>query len=447
MGFEPRAVRRPGTDRGIRELERASLKRASFEVLASGRKPGIDGWRHWGFATVTVTNTELFLLAMLAIVLVPWLAWRVGGTDNWAPLVVVQILVGILLGPGVLGVAAPALHGTLFRPEVVAALNGIAWWAVAMFVWTAGLELNLGESWAKKRDTGVTAGLALAGPLLLGSIVAAGLVASGGWSGPRAQGWQAVLGIGMACAVTALPILILLMEKLDILRRPLGQRVLRYASLDDVAIWGVLAFILLDWTRLGRQAAFLLIFALTAWGARLLLARAPEADRWHLGLIWLLLCALGADWAGLHFMVGAFLAGAVLEAQWFGEEALDAFRRFLLLTVMPVFFLSTGLRTSWEMGGPAVLGGAALLLAASVAGKLGGVALAGRILGWRRGEASVIGWLLQTKALISIIFANILLDRGLISGAAFTALLLMAVGSTVLTVPVVAPRLKRLGPL
>jgi Kef-type K+ transport system membrane component KefB len=61
----------------------------------------------------------------------------------------------------------------------------------------------------------------------------------------------------MACAVTALPILILLMEKLGILRQPLGQRILRYASLDDIAIWGVLALILLDWARVGKQAGFL----------------------------------------------------------------------------------------------------------------------------------------------------------------------------------------------
>jgi Kef-type K+ transport system membrane component KefB len=50
-----------------------------------------------------------------------------------------------------------------------------------------------------------------------------------------------MLGVGMACAVTALPVLVLLLEKLDILRQPMGQRILRYASLDDVAIWGVLA--------------------------------------------------------------------------------------------------------------------------------------------------------------------------------------------------------------
>jgi hypothetical protein len=49
----------------------------------------------------------------------------------------------------------------------------------------------------------------------------------------------------------------------------------------------------------------------------------------------------------------------------------------------------------------------------------------------------MIGWLLQTKALIMIIFANILLDKQIITSEAFTALLLMAVASTMLTVPMV----------
>jgi hypothetical protein len=57
----------------------------------------------------------------------------------------------------------------------------------------------------------------------------------------------------------------------------------------------------------------------------------------------------------------------------------------------------------------------------------------------------VIGWMLQTKALIMIIFVNVLLDRGIITAETFTALLLMAVGSTMLTTPIVRPRLVRMG--
>jgi Kef-type K+ transport system membrane component KefB len=262
--------------------------------------------------------------------------------------------------------------------------------------------------------------------------------------GPKAMTWQFVLGVGMACAVTALPILILLMEKLEVLRQPIGQRILRYASLDDIAIWGVLALILMDWERVGKQAAFLIAFTLFGYAFRKLMAWLAERDRWYVALIWLAVCAFGADWAGLHFMVGAFLAGAIMESEWFNQEQMDLLRHHVLLVVMPVFFLSTGLRTNWTVGGEAVFIAAAVLLVASVVGKLIGVQIAGKILKWAPGEASIIGWLLQTKALIMIIFANILLDKQIITSEAFTALLLMAVASTMLTVPIVAPQLARL---
>lgn len=391
-----------------------------------------------------MTTTELFLIALTIIFAVPYLFWRLLKTDYYAPLVVVQIVGGIILGPGVLGAAFPGYYQTVFAPEVIGALNGIAWWAVMMFVFVAGVELDLSAAWKDRRETTTTAALALFTPLALGALAAVAILAYPGWLGPQGNYYQALLGIGMACAVTALPILVLLMEKLEIFREPLGQRLLRYASLDDLAIWGVLALILLDWERISRQGAFLVFFGLAAWAMRKLMQKIGENDRWYASLVWLALCGLVADWAGLHYMVGAFLAGCVLDREWFGEERLDNFRGVILLTVMPVFFLSTGLRTDFSSGGVAVFAVALLLLAASVAGKLLGVHVAGRILGWKRGEASAIGWLLQTKALIMIIFANVLLDKEIITGQTFTALLLMAVMSTMLTVPIVTPKLKRL---
>jgi len=393
-----------------------------------------------------MNTTEVYLIALTIIFAAPWLVWRVLNTEHWMPLVVVQIVGGILLGPGVLGAAYPEYYAFVFKPEVIGALNGVAWWAVMLFVWVAGLELDLKLAWERRAESGITAACALLFPMALGCAAAAILLASGpGWIGDKGSTWQIIVGIGMACAVTALPILALLMEKLGILREPLGQRILRYASLDDVAIWGVLALILLDFERIERQGIFLVGFAVAAFLIRKLMERLKEADRWYVGLIWLAIVGFGADWSGLHYMVGAFLAGVVLDAKWFGHEAIDRFRNTVLLTIMPVFFLSTGLRTQWDVGGLAVFGAAALLLAASVSGKLLGIHIAGRLLGWRPGEASIIGWLLQTKALIEIIFANVLLDKGIISNAAFTALLLMAVTSTMLTVPMVTPRLRKAG--
>ena len=395
-----------------------------------------------------INTTEIFLIAMLIIFSLPYLVWRIAKTDYYAPLVVVQIIAGILLGPGILGSILPGYYNFVFTPQVIQSLNGIAWWAVMLFVMIAGIELDLNKAWEHRVESSITAGFALATPLLFGCgaalLLLFGPLSNSGWIGSQARTWQFVLGIGMACAVTALPILILLMEKLQILRQPIGQRILRYASLDDVAIWGVLAIILLDWTRVGRQIGFFVIFAILTFLYRKLMRQLQEQDRWYVALIWLAMCSFAADWAGLHFMVGAFLAGAVMDANWFNQEKMDTMRHHVLLLIMPVFFLSTGLKTNWAMGGVMVFAAAAILLLASVYGKLAGVHIAGKLLKWDKGDASIIGWLLQTKALIMIIFVNILLDKNIITQETFTALLLMAVASTMLTVPVVYPKLQKL---
>ena len=393
-----------------------------------------------------MSTTEIFLIAMAITFALPYLVWRLGGTDYFAPLVIVQILSGIVLGPGILGRAFPEYYQFVFNPQVVGSLNGIAWWAVMLFVWIAGIELDLKKAWAHRVESGITAGLALGVPMAFGAVAAVALMQLGPqWIGERAQAWQFIVGVGMSCAVTALPILILLMEKLEVLRQPIGQRILRYASLDDIAIWSVLAIILMDWSRIGKQAVFLGAFALLTVLFRRLMVRIPRNDRWYVGIVWLALCALGADWCGLHYMVGAFLAGVVMDADWFDQAQMDQLRHNVLLVMMPVYFLSTGLRTQWGTdGGAVIVLAAAILLAASISGKLIGVHVAGRILRWQPGEAGIIGWLLQTKALIMIVFSNVLLDKQLITPSTFTALLLMAVGSTMLTVPIVAPRLARI---
>lgn len=379
---------------------------------------------------------------MLMIFCLPWLAWRLGRTDAIAPLVVVQIVGGVLLGPSIAGAIWPDAHAALFKPVVVHNLNGLAWWAVIIYLWLAGIELDLNQAWQERKETIITSGLALLAPLALGAVAAHFLLQwLPGLIGPRSSEAQFVAAIGMGCAVTALPILMLLMEKLGILRTPLGQRVLRYSSLDDIAIWIVLALILVDGQRLVHQVGFLLAFAVLAPLVRKGLRAVSEQDRWALGLMWLLLCALGSDASGLHFMVGAFLAGIIIDRQWFDEARFDLVRNSVLLFMMPVFFLSTGLRTQWDTGGAAVIVVAGVLLAVSVAGKRLGIELAGRLMGWKPGEAALIAWLLQTKGLIEIIFATILLDKGVISPDAFTALLLMAVTSTMLTMPMVRYRL------
>ena len=119
---------------------------------------------------------------------------------------------------------------------MIGALNGVAWWAVIPFVFAAGIELDLREARHDRRETGFTASLVLPMPLGFGAVAALVMLQWPGWIGSAGTQWQVVLGIGMACAVTALLILVLFLERLAILRQHLGQRILRCASLDDTAI-------------------------------------------------------------------------------------------------------------------------------------------------------------------------------------------------------------------
>ena len=90
-----------------------------------------------------MNTTEIFLIAMIMIFAIPYAIWRLGKTDYLAPLVVVQIITGILLGPGILGAVFPDYYNFVFSKPVIQSLNGVAWWAVSLFVFIAGIELDL----------------------------------------------------------------------------------------------------------------------------------------------------------------------------------------------------------------------------------------------------------------------------------------------------------------
>jgi K+:H+ antiporter len=388
-------------------------------------------------------TNELFLLAMLIVFAAPFLIWKYLKAEQFAPILIVQMLIGIVLGPGVFGAYFPHGFHFLFNSAVIQSLDGIANWAVMLFVFIAGLELDLSETWQLRRETGVVASLALGVPLLLGCLAACVLLRYAGWMPPDARPWQFVLGVGMACATTALPVLVLLLEQLELLGKPFGQRSMRYASLDDLLIWTALAIVLMNWQRIGGETVFLLGFGCAAVFFRKLMARLAEPDRWYFALVWLVAVSLAAESLGLHFIEGAFLAGAAIDAALFDRKKLDSLRHNVLMIIMPVFFLSSGLKANFGAGGVMLVAAVALLLLASVGGKLLGVRIAGRISRWPDNESSVIGWLLQTKGLTMIVFAKMLLDGRIISSDMFTALLIVAIASTMLTVPMVSALIAR----
>ena len=90
------------------------------------------------------SRTALLLLAAL-LIFVPWLCRRSPVIRRVAPLAVIQILGGVLLGPTGLGHVAPHLSAALFTPPVLAGVNGIATVGVLLFVFVSGLHLDAAQ--------------------------------------------------------------------------------------------------------------------------------------------------------------------------------------------------------------------------------------------------------------------------------------------------------------
>lgn len=388
-------------------------------------------------------STETYLFVLLGIFLIPYLIWRFAKTDNYAPLPVVQIIVGIIFGPGIFGYFFSDAYNHLFTQDVVKMMSGVATIAVVLFVFTAGIEVDIKQAWANKADGLTTSFFALATPLIIGSLFAVVISFNSKWLGANAMQWQFVLSVGMAMSITALPILVLLLEKMNILKSEIGVRCLRYASFDDIAIWTVFALILLDWDRVFKQVSFFTLYIIFSYLIINFSHKIPQKDRVHFSIFWLLICSYASDWAGLHYIVGGFLAGFVLSENWFDKDTLQNFRKYVLLLMMPVFFLNTGLKTEWRLTDLTIIYLAIALFFLQAFGKILGISISARILKWPKEDARVIGWLLQTKALIEIIFCTVMLDKGIISAEMFTALLFMAILSTVSTTPVVSKMLKK----
>ena len=155
----------------------------------------------------------------------------------------------------------------------------------------------------------------------------------------------------------------------------------------------------------------------------------------------ILLSALATDRIGIHPIFGAFLFGAIMpQRSEFIRELADKLEDFIGLFLLPLFFAFTGLRTQLGLlGGDASLWAlCGLILVVAVAGKWGGSAVAGRLVGLRWRESLTLGILMNTRGLTELIILNIGLDLGVIPPALFAMLVIMALVTTFMTTPILA---------
>ncbi|WP_042880342.1 cation:proton antiporter [Cupriavidus necator] len=388
---------------------------------------------------------SIFFLQAMLVVALPYLLWRGAGLQSVFPLVGVQVLAGILLGPSVFGQLAPQGWTALFGPDHLPMLSGLQWLAVTLFCFLTGLHLREGSVPAHWRATVQISLGSIAVPFALGAAAGWWMIGAG-WpvGGERTDPYWFACAMGICTAVTALPVLGAVLREMRLTGTPLGQLALRCAAVNDAWVWLFLTVVLLQHggndgaaavaTRAGAYLAFMFL-AVRPTLAWLLRRRPPETEMLlAMALFLVLASAFLGELAGLHHVMGGFVAGLV----WPAREAQRVRQQLEPTTVvmlLPFFFLAAGLRTEISLDNWMTLLIAAVSLAIAIAGKMAGVALPARRAGLGWGDALALGALLQTKGLVEVVVLTVLLDARIISTTAFSGLLLMALASTLLARP------------
>ncbi len=398
-----------------------------------------------------IAHSPLSLLIVQLVVIIG-VSRLLGRGARWMgqPLVIAEVLAGILLGPSLLGWLAPDTLNALFPATSMPVLKMLSQVGLILFMFLIGLELDPRLLKGRGHTSVIISHASIIVPFGLGAVASLWLYPR--LSDPSVPFSSFLLFMGVAMSITAFPVLARILGERGLLRSRVGMITLTCAAVDDVTAWCLLAFIvsIVQATDL-RHAGYTTLFALLYIGFMLGVLRpflkrlaARVADRQGLsqnGVALTLLLLLASAWAteliGIHALFGSFLFGAIIPREGGLAEALaEKLEDVAVVLLLPLFFAYSGLRTQIGLlsGGSdwAICG---LIIVLACAGKFGGGTVAARLTGLRWREASAVGLLMNTRGLVELIVLNLGLDLGVISPKLFTMMVVMALVTTVLTTP------------
>lgn len=396
-------------------------------------------------------NDLTILLAQIAAIV--FVSRSLGMVTRWLgqPLVIAEVLAGIVLGPSLLGWLWPQAMTALFPASSLSSLKMLSQVGLVLFMFLIGLELDPRLLKGRARSSIIISHSSIVAPFGLGALAAGWLYAS--YSSAEVSLLSFLLFLGASMSVTAFPVLARILSERHLLTSRVGVIAIACAAVDDVTAWCLLAFVVAvarsggiadaAWTTV-LAGAFITIMMfvvrpfLQRLGARV--ASREGLTPTVIAFILLLLCfsSMATEIIGIHALFGAFLFGAILPKEGkLAETLIEKLETTAVVLLLPLFFAYSGLRTQIGLvssPGDWLVTGVLILVA--TLGKFGGSALAARVTGLRWREASAIGILMNTRGLMELIVLNIGLDIGVISPTVFTMLVIMALVTTFITTPI-----------
>jgi K+:H+ antiporter len=393
------------------------------------------------------SDQAALFLQVLVVVGLPLLLWLIPRVGKLFPLPIIQIFVGIALGPTLLGNLAPQTFDFLFHDRF--AINTLATVASVLFVFLAGCEV---DRQIVRQSKGMVLGIGISGtitPFVLGAAGAWFLLTTlpgAGLTGKNDNAIFYAIAFGICMAVTALPVLMIVLREIGFNQKPIGSVALAIGGLDDAFLWISIAIILpfadagkgslgFLWAFAGAAVvAALLIYVVSPILERLMRNEAPERLVISLVIITLFLSAMITDVSNLHAVLGAFLTGLLLpeKLRHLAPGKLEVPVHLLLL---PFLFLQTGLNTRFEFNDPVIWTVLGTAFLTCIVGKFLGVSVPAYLSGQSLPFSVTLGALMQCKGLMEIVIVTVLAQKGLFGPPTFSALILTALISTAITAP------------
>ncbi|MBV8854583.1 MAG: cation:proton antiporter [Sinobacteraceae bacterium] len=379
------------------------------------------------------------------------------------PPVMGQILAGIVLGPSVLGVLLPGVEQMLFPPGAAqnSMLDALSQLGILLLLLMTGTETDL----AVFRDARRTAlSISIGGiivPFACGLAVGAWLPAS--LLPDPGRRLITTLFLGTALAISSVKIVALVVRDLNFLRRTVGQVIVAAAIIDDTIGWiimsvtfGLAAHSSLDLVDVARSvlgtAVFLglaftvgrrVVFSVIRWVNDHFMSEMPVITAI---LAITLLFALATEAIGVHLILGAFVAGILIgQSPLISERINEQLRGLILALFMPVFFALAGLGTDLaSLGHRELLLLTGALIAVASIGKFSGAFLGGRVGGLTWRESLAVGCGMNARGSTEVVVASIGLSVGVLNRDLYSAIVAMAVVTTLAMPPMLRSTLRRL---
>ena len=374
------------------------------------------------------------LLLQLAVIVLAARVLGIAARRVGQPPVIGEIAAGVVLGPSLLGLVAPAASAFLFPDSSLPILQLLSQIGVLLFMFVVGLELEPSHLRGNARTAIAVSHFSIVVPFTLGVALALALYTRYAPAGVPFNAFA--LFCGIALSITAFPVLARILEERHLTSTPLGVTAITCAAVGDVTAWSILAFVVAITAASGAMQTLVTIVILSAaFVTVMLVAGRPLLRRLlndgrealskeHLALVLLvlLLSALYTELIGIHALFGAFVAGVVMPDQ-------DSFRGALRtrleslssVFLLPIFFVVTGLRTQVgllnDAGSWAVC---LMIIAVATAGKLGGTVAAARWTGLAWRDALALGALMNTRGLMELVALNVGYDLGILTPEIFT---------------------------